>query len=63
VKYSGKYFQSFAFLLLGLLAVTSPAPGVSAADLPAIGPGAESHRELILEWRQKRNERLASDFG
>ena len=27
------------------------------------GPDAESHRELILEWRQKRNARLASDFG
>jgi uncharacterized protein (DUF1684 family) len=67
VKYSRKYFQGFAFLLV-LLAVAGPLSHVAASDpggagLPAIGPDVESHQEQILEWRQKRNARLASDFG
>jgi uncharacterized protein (DUF1684 family) len=67
VKYSRKYFQGFAFLLLGLLGVACPVSHAAALESgvagPAIGLDVESHRELILEWRQKRNERLASDFG
>ena len=63
MNHLGKYFQGLVFLLLGLLSVSGSAPGVSAADLPALSPDAESHRELIQQWRQKRNARLASDFG
>jgi uncharacterized protein (DUF1684 family) len=67
VKYSRKYFQGFVFLLV-LLGVTGSLSHVAASDpgaagVPASSPDAESHRALILEWRQKRNERLASDFG
>ena len=63
MKHLGKYFQGLAILLFGLLGVTGSVLEVSAADLPALSPGVESHREFILEWRQKRNARLASDFG
>ena len=67
MKYSLKHFQGFAFLLV-LLAVAGPLSHVAAsdpggADLSAIGPTVELHQEQILEWRQKRNTRLASDFG
>jgi len=67
VKYSRKYFKGVACLLLGLLSVAGPAsyaailePGVAA---PAIRLAAESPRKLIQQWRQKRNAKLASDFG
>ena len=67
MKYSRKYFQGFAFLLLGLLGVSSPVSHAAASEPgdagSAIRSDAESHRELILEWRQKRNARLASGFG
>jgi len=60
VKYSRKYFQGFAFLLMGLFGITGLASTVEDISL---NPSVESHRKQILEWRQKRNVRLASDFG
>jgi len=67
VKYSRKYFQGVAFLLLGMLSVAGPISHVAASEpgiaVPNIILDVESHRELVLEWRQKRNARLASDFG
>ncbi len=63
MKHLGKYLQGFSILLIGLLGVTGSVLVVKAASLPALSPDVESHRELILEWRQKRNARLASDFG
>jgi len=63
MQHLGQYFKGLTILLLGLLGVTGSVLEVSAAGLPALSPGVESHRELILEWRQKRNASLASDFG
>jgi len=59
-KYSGRCFKALTFLLIALFAVAGFALDVAG---PAPGPDAESHRELIQQWRQKRNARLASDFG
>ncbi|MEE8339737.1 MAG: DUF1684 domain-containing protein [Xanthomonadales bacterium] len=59
-QYLGGYFAGLVFLLLVLLSVTGFAGEIAS---PARGPDAESHRELIQQWRQKRNARLASDFG
>ncbi len=59
-KYLGAYFAGLVFLLLVLLSVTGFAGEIAS---PARGPDAESHQELIQQWRQKRNARLASDFG
>ncbi len=70
MKHSGTYFQGLSIILLGLLGVGSPAqdvaasaPAISAVDQSLHGPDVEAHRKLILEWRKKRNARLASDFG
>ena len=63
MQHLGQYFKGLTILLLGLLGVTGSVLEVSAAGLPALSPGVESHRELILDWRQKRNASLASDFG
>ncbi len=63
MQHLGQYFKGLTILLLGLLGVTGSVLEVSAAGLPALSPGVESHHELILEWRQKRNASLASDFG
>ncbi len=70
MKYFGKYFQGLLLVLIGLLGVSIPAqnisaasPGVSAINPSPLSPDVETHRKLILEWRQKRNARLASDFG
>jgi len=63
MQHLGQYFKGLTILLLGLLGVTGSVLEVSAAGLPAVSPGVESHHEFILEWRQKRNASLASDFG
>jgi len=60
MKHLGRYFKGLTFLLTALFAVTSF--GLDVAS-PALVPDAEAHRELIQQWRQKRNARLASDFG
>lgn len=59
-KYWGGYFTGLVFLLLALLSIAGFAGDAAS---PALGPDAESHQEFIQQWRQKRNERLASDFG
>ena len=66
MKHSGKNFQVLTILLgvTGLVwSAAGSALGASAVVLPARSAEAESHRETILEWRQERNARLASDFG
>ena len=67
MKYSRKYLQGIVYLLMGLLGIASPVTHAAASEsgvaASAISVDVESHRELILEWRQKRNARLASDFG
>ena len=63
MKYVRKHLAWCTFLLTGLVGASAPALIASTAGQPGDAPEAEAHRESILDWRQKRHDRLASDYG
>jgi uncharacterized protein (DUF1684 family) len=58
-----KYFAWGAFLLAGLVGASALNLIAATAGQAGDNPETAAHRESILDWRQKRHERLAGDYG
>ncbi len=63
MSYMRKYFAWGALLLAGVVGASAPNLTAATAGLAGDNPATEAHRESILDWRQKRHDRLASDYG